>query len=75
MDATCYSTMYDRSSSKVDSGFKNQDGTLRYNKVVARSGSVVNKDGNRTLKFAGKNTLGIPVRERFNEKPAEVIEE
>lgn len=67
--------MYNRSSSKVDSGLKNEDGSIRYNKVVARSGSVVNKDGNRTLKFAGKNTLGIPVRERFNEKPDEVIEE
>lgn len=42
----------------------------------ARSTSVNSKDGiNRTLKFAGKNSLGIPVRERFNEKPEEIIEE
>ena len=45
--------------------------------MSARSTSVNSKDAiNRTLKFAGKNSLGIPVRrERFNEKPEEIIEE
>lgn len=49
---------------------------FKYSQINRRSNSnQVDDQQNRTLKLAGKNTIGFPKRQRFNENTEEVIKE
>lgn len=53
------------------------DGSYRYKKENGRSNSNIKPESasSKALKFAGRNTLQFPKRERFNEDTESVIAE
>lgn len=50
--------------------------TYQYEQIQRSNSNIQQRDEhNRTLKLAGKNTIGFPKRKRFNENTEETIKE